>query len=95
MVGLSMVRIAYPEQQAGRIEVSIYRLAVLWFVLVTIVHVNAFAALFYGFLFPWIGNKTIGAFPWQWFGKRERLIGWLLVALGVIALFATARYSQW
>lgn len=95
MIGLSMVRIAYPEKQAGPFEVLLYRLAIAWFVLLTMVHVNVIAALFYGFLFPWTGNKAIDAFPWQWFGQRERIIGWLLVVAGAIALFLTARYTEW
>lgn len=95
MIGLSMVRIAYPEKQAGRFEVWIYRVAIGWFVVVSMLHVNFFAALFYGFLFPWIGNKAIDAFPWQWFGQRERIIGWLLVAAGVVALYVTLQYADW
>lgn len=95
IIGLSMVRIAYPEKQAGQFEVFVYRLAIAWFVLLTMVHVSFIAALFYGFLFPWIGHKAIDAFPWQWFGQRERIIGWVLVLAGAIALFLTARYAEW
>lgn len=95
MIGLSMVRIAYPEKQAGRIEISIYRAAMVWFVLLTMAHVGFLAGVMYGLLFPWIGNKCIDAFPWQWFGPRERIIGWVLVALGAAALLLTKLYTQW
>lgn len=95
IIGLSMVRIACPEKQAGRVEVFMYRAAMAWFVVLTIIHINVFAALVYGFLFPWIGHKCIDAFPWQWFGERERKMGWLLVFLGALALLATSRYTSW
>jgi hypothetical protein len=95
IIGLSMVRIACPEKQAGRVEVFIYRAAIAWFVLLTMIHINFFAGLIYGLLFPWIGHKAIDAFPWQWFGERERIIGWLLVLFGALGLLLTARYTSW
>ena len=95
IIGLSMVRIACPERQAGRVEVFIYRAALAWFVLLTIIHINIFAALVYGFLLPWIGHKAIDAFPWQWFGERERNVGWVLTALGAVALLLTTMYDHW
>lgn len=95
IIGLSMVRIADPSKQAGQFELWLYRLAMAWFVLLTIIHINVVAALIYGFLFPWIGNKAIAAFPWQWFGPRERIVGWCLVVAGAVALFLTARYTSW
>lgn len=95
IIGLSMVRIACPEKQAGKAEVFIYRAALAWFVLLTIIHINLFAGLIYGFLLPWIGHKSIDAFPWQWFGARERVIGWVMVAVGAVALLLSTMHSDW
>ena len=95
VIGLSMVRIACPERQAGGLEIGLYRAFWAWFVLLTMIHINVIAAAFYGFLFPWIGRKTIDAFPWQWFGERQRKIGWVLTFAGAVAMLLAVMYTDW
>lgn len=94
-IGLSIVRIAAPEKTAGALEVGFYRAAWLWFIVLTLLHINLLAALIYGLLLPWIGRTAIAAFPPQWFAAKQRLLGWWLVAAGAIALLLVTMYAQW